>query len=352
MKKAPELKLPAAAAGLWSRVRNVVEDATASLGDKPVRYRMGGGTILAARWGHRESFDVDLTLPEDTALGRLREDQGDRSGFEARLRALDGTPRYFPDLKLWRVAFEDGKRGLDLWAHEPEIGAGEERRTVDGNAETVLSTAQILRGKLERADKRLARDIFDIVKAEAKAPDALESAVNAISAESAEHIALDWYWNGAVIAEEARTRLQGVPDKERVDPAKLGNLAAHAIRGAIYTHYRIQTQDGGIDVTTATRRRPPQTVRITADEAAKAFEARGFNSYLETAGPGARELREYALAECASGRNVLVLNVEPNKPTQWRAERTSGNLTPGRALRADKPDPPESQPRKRESWKR
>ena len=53
----------------------------------------------------------------------------------------------------------------------------------------MLSTAQILRGKLERADKRLPRDVFDIAKAAARAPAALESAVNAVSAERAEQIA-------------------------------------------------------------------------------------------------------------------------------------------------------------------
>ena len=66
----PRLQLPAAAAGLWAMVRDVVDDAITSLGNPP--YRIGGGTILAARWQHRESFDVDLTLPADTALGSLR----------------------------------------------------------------------------------------------------------------------------------------------------------------------------------------------------------------------------------------------------------------------------------------
>ena len=56
-----------------------------------------------------------------------------------------------------------------MWAHEPEIGSGEEQRTVHGRVETVLSTAQILRGKLERADRRLPRDVFDMAKAGAKA---------------------------------------------------------------------------------------------------------------------------------------------------------------------------------------
>ena len=53
--------------------------------------------------------------------------------------------------------------------------------------------------------------------------------MNAVSAERAEHIAYDWDWNGAEIADEAPRKLHGVPDKERVDPRKLGNLAAQAI---------------------------------------------------------------------------------------------------------------------------
>ena len=106
----------------------------------------------------------------------------------------------------------------------------------------MLSTAQILRGKLERADTRLPRDVFDMAKAGAKARTALESAVNAVSAERAEHIGHDWYWNGAETGNEARRKLHGVPYKERVDPRKLGNMAAQAITRAIYTHCRIETR--------------------------------------------------------------------------------------------------------------
>ena len=351
MRKAPELQLPAAAAELWARVRDVVDDAVTSLGDPP--YRIGGGTILAARWQHRESFDVDLTLSADTALGSLRAVQGDASGFEPRLEALGGAPTYYPDLKLWRVAFDDGERGLDVWAHEPEIGSGEEQRTVHGRVETVLSTAQILRGKLERADRRLPRDVFDMAKAGAKARTALESAVNAVSAERAEHIAYDWYWNGAEIADEAPRKLHGVPDKERVDPRKLGNLAAQAITRAIYTHCRIETRDGAIEVTTATMARKAHKRRIAVSEAADTFEASGLNSYLDRSGPGARKLREYALSECRRGRNVLVLNIEPGQRLEWRTENAGANLSPGSALRGTREEPPKGgQQRTRDGWKR
>ena len=191
------------------------------------------------------------------------------------------------------------------------------------------------------------------MKAAAKAPAALESAVNAVSAERAEQIAHDWYWNGADIANEALRKLNGVPDKEHVDPRKLGNLAARAITNAVYTHCRIATRDGAIEVTTATKGRNAHKSQIAASEAPDTFEASGLNSYLERTGPGARKLREYALTECTRGRSVLVMNIEPEQPLQWRTENAGANLTPGNALHATRREPPKGgQQRTRDGWKR
>ena len=349
----PTLELPGPAAELWGRTRDVVRGAVASLGTSPLQYCIGGGTILAARWQHRESFDIDLTLPRDAPLGRLRADQGDPSRFEARLKVLGGKAQYYPDQKFWRVAFDDGKQGLDIWAHDSEIAAGEEQRTVQGRVETVLSSAQILRGKFERADRRLVRDVFDTVKAAAEEPGALESAVNAVSVRTAGLIASNWHWSSPEIAEAALLQLRGMPDDEQVAPAELGNAAAKAILAAVYTHCRIETRNGAIEVTTATKNRKPHTRRIAARDAETVFEASGLNGYLETAGPGARDLREYSMAECGRGRDVLILNVELDSPVQWRTESAGGNLAPGSALRADRRDrPPQDRRQSRENRRR
>ena len=336
--KAPVLELPTAAAGLWRMIRDIVGDAMASLGEKPPRYQIGGGTILGARWKHRQSFDIDLTLPAETPLGRLQAEQGDSSRFVERLTALGGKPHYSAGLKLWRASFENGTRGLDIWAHDPEIGAGEEQRSIQGRVETVLSSAQILRGKLERADMRTPRDIFDITKAAAIEPEALENAVNATAVKEAERIAIDWWWNGPSIAEEAVKQLGGVAEGGQIDPARLGNAGAQAIREAIYTRCRIETKDGKIEVTTATRKRERQTRQIAADEAENAFEASGLNGYLTHAGPGAQELREYAVSECRQGRSTVILDSEPGKPIRWRTRTAGANLSPGSALPGTRPN--------------
>ena len=59
-RKTPErLELPGKPGELWNTVRDLVR---AALSDEDGRaaYSIGGGTILAARWGHRDSTDVDL----------------------------------------------------------------------------------------------------------------------------------------------------------------------------------------------------------------------------------------------------------------------------------------------------
>ena len=88
-------------------------------------------------------------------------------------------------------------------------------------------------------------------------------------------------------------------------------------------------------------------------EAPDTFEASGLNSYLDITGPGARRLREYALTECRRGRNVLVLNIEPEQPLQWRTENAGANLSPGSALHGIGERPPKgAQERARDGWKR
>lgn len=58
------------------------------------RYAVGGGSILAARWVHRYSYDIDLVVPPDTPLGMFAEANNPASGFEyARccIRTRDGA---------------------------------------------------------------------------------------------------------------------------------------------------------------------------------------------------------------------------------------------------------------------
>ena len=150
------LTLPTPAASLWRATREALTDALTNIGH-PGIYRMGGGTILAARWRHRRSWDIDLQVDPGTDLGKLDENRE----FRAKMKALGGTPSYDPQLKLYRILFDD-EQAIELWSHRPPITRGARREQVDGRNEWLLSTTQILRGKLERGHKKLARDVYDI----------------------------------------------------------------------------------------------------------------------------------------------------------------------------------------------
>ena len=330
----PVLSLPAPAAELWGKVRGAVREELARITDREPLYAIGGGSVLSARWGHRESYDVDLVVDPKTALGMLSRENNPASAFESKMQGLGGTSGFTKELGLWRVSFDGGERNLDLWATTPRLNAGEHPATVDGLMETVLSSAQILRGKLERSAEHLPRDVFDIVKASEKEPRALEAAVNAISQEMAHRIAQNFHWAGPTIAVEAEDALGGVPPSEHVENRELGNLAAQAVSNALYTMCRIETRDGAIEVNTKTRSRPKNTARISVEDAEGHFEAHGLTAYLRDKGPGADALLDYARTACARGRNRVVFEADADGVTAWRTAKAGMNLTPGNAADA------------------
>lgn len=65
------MKLSKAAADTWKAHRAALHRIAGDEAE-PSRLLLGGGTILNARWGHRESVDVDLLLPERRTLHDLR----------------------------------------------------------------------------------------------------------------------------------------------------------------------------------------------------------------------------------------------------------------------------------------
>ncbi len=331
----PDLSLPAPAATLWRAVGDTVREQLREISDQETPYAIGGGSILAARWKHRHSYDIDLVLDPDTPLGMLAEENNPATRFESSLRALGGKPTFYPGARLWLVEFDGGKRKLDVWATALLLGAGQQECTIDGERETALSSAQILRGKLERADAPLARDVFDIVKAGEKEHAALEAAVNAVGRDTAERIAQVCHFAAPTIAEAAAEALSGVPPDEHIEPRELGNRAAHAITNALYTKCLIRTRNGRIEVTTETNSRKETTTVVEPTRADDYFEATGLNAYLQPQGPGAKALVSYAGAACGEQRESLVFEADARGLQAWRTAKSAMNPIPGSAADTD-----------------
>jgi len=98
-----DLRLPEPAGSLWKRIRGIVHDVGSRREGARIEPHLGGGTTLAARWGHRRSSDIDVTLPGDRSLADLTRNDDDNlarriggkadSALRAGLEVLRPDPR-------------------------------------------------------------------------------------------------------------------------------------------------------------------------------------------------------------------------------------------------------------------
>ena len=158
MDETERLRLPAHAGALWRTTREITRRGIAELTGESSSYSIGDGTILAARWKHRSSGDIDIVVAEETRPGSVLARPDSR--FRNEIETLRGTITHRARGRLVTAGWADQR--IDIWATTPMPASGAATAIVDGNTETVLSTIQILRGKLERGEDCLVRDVYDI----------------------------------------------------------------------------------------------------------------------------------------------------------------------------------------------
>lgn len=322
-----ELTLPNPARELWLDTRDAVRTALEQL-QPGIEYRIGGGTILAARWGHRQSFDVDIQVGKSTKLRDL--ESAAYGWLHKELERLGAKPEYSAELNMYRIRRGEGtdSREVQVWGHELELARGHGTERVEGREETVLSTAQILRGKLERARRHPARDVYDVDKAATIDPVSLEIAVNTMPHDAVGKAALTWIVAYGKIGGEAHARLVGLAPGEERRHYQIGQTGAKAMIEARYAHLRLGLDDDRIVVEAVTQGATRRRMTMTASEAEEQFEAKGINGHLRDKGPGAKALREYAVELCRKrAGDVLVFEEAADKETRWRTASEGRNLT-------------------------
>ena len=323
------LILPSPARELWLRTRAIVNDGLRQVQGGSARYAIGGGTILAARWRHRTSFDIDIIVSPDTPLHKANDPY--QSDFNRRMAEAGGKPAYSPELNKYKIAFEGGSE-IDLWARAPIFGVPDKREQVEGHEQSVLSSAQILRGKLERAEMNIVRDVADVIAAAQNDPKSLEAAINSIPRAIGEYIAWSWHHANPILREEARTALRGTDEREPYYQNP-GSQGARAVQAALYDALEIGVSGRGITLRIETAGGERRNLQVTPEHADEHFEEHGLNAHLKNKGPGADELREYAKAQARRGRHDFVVYREANDAaTHWRTAKTAYNL-PGEARR-------------------
>ena len=152
---------------------------------------MGGGSILAARYAHRRSTDIDLWLPrepqsgDDEALQDLPpSDRMERLRDEA---WAGGVPERVTEERIEGV-FHAVPVSMKVPPRKefPDIGTG--RCTVEGTSWLAQTTEQILWGKLQRARVAVlpVRDLYDLAVISAITGESTEMAIASMDAKDRE----------------------------------------------------------------------------------------------------------------------------------------------------------------------
>lgn len=204
---------------------------------------------------------------------------------------------------------------------QPQPAGAQQTAIVDGEPFVVLSNAQILHGKMERAAKAPVRDVFDVIKAYQLDPNALAIAVNARTRVSAELVCMSWEKHNSRFGREAVEELLGVQD----DPERMGLSAAAAAQGAIYKRVALHTDGDRTIIETETRNGRPHRIELAPDELDRGFALNGLNEYFYY-----NVLRGECLLECArsavTNPSLPVIEWEtgrmaPVPPTQTTSRR-------------------------------
>ena len=276
--------LPEPGRNLWEKTYKTVEEELKHIGQP----RLGGGTVLAARWGHRTSVDIDLSI-EPRSKRKDRLDRLDRlvvpgSRFHDKMKNLGATDAQA--LMPGRIVVHFGNSKLDITIAPATPPRGQRPATVHGHPAVVLSTTQILSGKLTRSHELLARDAFDITTARRYAPENLAWATNRVPPENMVAIVKAWANTSERWASAALGELKTAASRHGYDPPLLGRQTAEALRSTRYRSVTIEThgRTGLFSAETAggTRTEVAFTKRTLSD----VFDECGIRDYLESHQPG------------------------------------------------------------------
>ena len=327
------MNLPEPVRHAWRQHRNTLH-RIAEYGSGG-RLLIGGGTILAARWGHRLSEDIDVLLPDRDAVRDTH--PGKRNDLA---KATGGTVQGSWKDRI-RVRVKHGL--LDVRATRPELRGLEKNASIEDETVTVLRTAQILRGKLKRSHQGLARDAFDLIAAAKADPKALQHAVNALDKSETDVVRANLEDANDDIADIAEDALMGTGREFERDTSRLGLDAAQAVDNSRYERVRIALDGDKLTIERWAAKRKERPETHTADQVANALLESGIGEYLKAnhelhetmAGQGIAELqrqrRQGPIFDSASRTRPAARIEEAAEAAMKREEKALAERKPARA---------------------
>ena len=283
----PVVKLRGSARLLYLRERGLIDAWTAGAGLADGQVAVGGGCVLAARWGHRRPDGVDVVVQGRRAydamvdvrkkLTALAESCGGSVSWKyveqaVRIEWLNGTPGTVGSLRF-------------LGEVESPPEHAERLENLEGRLTRTLGNRQILWGKLDRCrDDLHPTDVFDIREAGFRAPEALAAAVNAWPQFTmrclAQSLRSDAAAVGGAIEEAVWTAAGIVPGDGRLVAEEAGD----AVERALYREVTVGVEKGLVRVDRVNGAGRLRPVRWLPDEMAVEAGRTGIAGWLDALG--------------------------------------------------------------------
>ena len=252
------MKLPERAASVWREIEPLIGRARAELPSGQQRLSLGGGTVLAARWGHRRSHDIDLFVGWGTEANALVAPWSDWAGVEierigGRLEARGPNPdRHIrmsfpnhPTLQECGGRHHPARGG----ASRPGEGRHDRNDRCPGPRHCADSAGQAGagRGRTWYGMCSTSRQPRGSIRAP------LAIATNCCTHQYVEVIAGNWHLARHTLARKARTGLEGVVPRYAVVPEELADAGAGALRDALYERVEAHRVQDGVEIVATTR---------------------------------------------------------------------------------------------------
>ena len=241
------LTLPEPARSLYKQTHDLLDRwLPDALPDGGV-WTIGGGTVLGALWGHRNSTDLDIFLPSDSGMAAISPEWNPEFANRMGERGASAVRVQTRGLK-----FEFASGRVELTALDLNPPLNPMPVEIGGLPRYMSPIACILTGKLAGRGLRLPpRDVFDIAVAAQLAPDALACAVNHLQPQNRVEITTRLAENAdayRAAAGEAILR----PDLQWEHLIEDGPEAAlSAIRDLVYRDVSLDFEQGRAQVTVA-----------------------------------------------------------------------------------------------------
>lgn len=342
------MRLPEPARTTFLEGWPAVESAANRTGIGAEEMRLGGGTLLATRWKHRSSIDVDLMVDPDIHLGGLYREllggplaaQGWTIEYSRRLEKVLVTE----PASLRTTPYGDERGRFDIWAKSPDPEHGVTTSVIEGRNFRTLSNVQVLGGKLTRGTRALPRDVADFAIGGERDSLSIEHAVNRWPPEVAGTIANAWTIALKAWGETNWEELEIVLNVSSRDAREIAGRGPEALRAAIYRTVRIEkVRNDEIHVRTSSG--------LCKDRGLE-FSVAGLEEFLATSGFAARMRKATAervlmsARDAPAGRQIYVeedgWETTTRPPPPPAAARPSGTRPetepPDRSRRREDPD--------------